>query len=245
MKLRYYLRGIGIGMLVTAAILHFTFADNTAQAMTDEEIMARAAQLGMIENTVLKPPEDEASISINDTDDGSISLNLTGVSEDMADAGSVSADAGTVSTDGGIEVIDVADNTSGSGTHIEFDENPDGEVIGNNRPTATPTPTPTATPTPTPTATPTPTPTATPTPTPTPTATPTNGHYTTITVNSGDGSYAVAKKLAEAGLVSSAAEFDQYLCEHDYDKHLTTGSHRIPDGADEQQIAEILSSKPE
>ncbi len=47
MKLKYYLRGIGIGMFVTALILSLT-AGSRKQTMTDAEIMARASQLGMI-----------------------------------------------------------------------------------------------------------------------------------------------------------------------------------------------------
>ena len=51
MKRKYYLRGLGIGILVTAFILGIT--SDKPRAMTDEEVMARAKELGMVENTVL------------------------------------------------------------------------------------------------------------------------------------------------------------------------------------------------
>ena len=46
MKLKYYLRGLGIGILVTAAIL--TIVYHTKGSMSDSQIMKRAAQLGMV-----------------------------------------------------------------------------------------------------------------------------------------------------------------------------------------------------
>lgn len=46
MKLKYYLRGLGIGIFVTALIM--TIASSGKKTMTDEEIMQRAAELGMV-----------------------------------------------------------------------------------------------------------------------------------------------------------------------------------------------------
>lgn len=57
MKLKYYLRGLGIGMAVTAVIMGVSARG--ARPMSDEQIKARAAELGMIENTVLAAPETE------------------------------------------------------------------------------------------------------------------------------------------------------------------------------------------
>lgn len=51
MKLKYYLRGLGIGIVVTAIIM--TVVLGNKQPMTDDEVIARAKQLGMIENSVL------------------------------------------------------------------------------------------------------------------------------------------------------------------------------------------------
>ena len=44
MKLKYYLRGLGIGIIVTTVILAVSFSKKEIK-MSDEEIMARAAQL--------------------------------------------------------------------------------------------------------------------------------------------------------------------------------------------------------
>ncbi|MCR5832308.1 MAG: hypothetical protein K6G67_09245, partial [Lachnospiraceae bacterium] len=49
MKLKYYLRGLGIGVAVTAIVMGLALSKNTKGSMTDEEVKARAAELGMVE----------------------------------------------------------------------------------------------------------------------------------------------------------------------------------------------------
>ena len=51
MKLKYYLRGLGIGVFVSVIVMTVAFGNR--KPMTDEEIKARAKELGMIENSVL------------------------------------------------------------------------------------------------------------------------------------------------------------------------------------------------
>lgn len=51
MKLKYYLRGLGIGLMVTTTICMLGGAGKAV--ITDDEVIARAEQLGMIQNPVL------------------------------------------------------------------------------------------------------------------------------------------------------------------------------------------------
>ena len=49
MKLKYYLRGLGIGIIVSTIILTVSFCGrDTAPELTDAEIIARAMELGMV-----------------------------------------------------------------------------------------------------------------------------------------------------------------------------------------------------
>lgn len=64
-----------------------------------------------------------------------------------------------------------------------------------------------------------------------------------ITVSSGDGSDTVARKLYEAGLISDVAAYDRYLCQNGYDKKICTGVKTIPAGATEAEIAQILTTR--
>ena len=52
MGLRYYLRGLGIGIFVTAIVLSATKPAAKAE-MTDSEVIARAKVLGMVEKETL------------------------------------------------------------------------------------------------------------------------------------------------------------------------------------------------
>ena len=196
MKLQYYLRGLGIGIIVTAIIMGISLGGKK-ESLSDEEIKARAAELGMIENTVLvtaeATPTEEAAASVTPTGEPTI--------------------------------------------------------------TVTPTVKATITPTIKPTSTPTVMPTITSTGTAAPTSTPkeeipandtvqgAEGESVTITISSGESSVTVSRKVAEAGLVPDASEFDRYLCGNGYDKRLTIGSHLIPAGSDFETIAKALVSR--
>lgn len=228
MKLRYYLRGLGIGIAVTALLLHFGV--KAAPGMTDEQVIARAKELGMIENTVLSSNHVD-DMTLNDDSHVTSTPEAT-VTPEVTVTPSASPEV-TLTPEG-------TDSPEEVSTSPEEDDN----ASSSPTPTATPTPTPTPTPTATPTPTPTPTSTATPTPTPTGTPVTSNGDSVIITVVSGDSSVSVARRLAEAGLVSSATEYDAYLCAHGYDKKIYVGNHVIPIGATEEEIAIIITSRP-
>ena len=271
MKLRYYLRGLGVGIIVTAIIMNIAFSNK--QEMSDEEIKARAAELGMIEDTVLAPnqtPTPTAGaaadgqgwtniVTPTQTDDIAVSHAAGQTTEQPAQG---EAASGVPTPTAAITETPMSSPTAtptAKPTAVPT-------AIPTPTPTATPTakptvvptatPTPTAKPTAAPTSTPTPTakptaaPTSTPTPTAKPTATPTATptptqavqETVTITINSGEGSGTVSRKAAQAGLVADAADFDRYLCANGYDKKLAVGNHIIPVGASYEEIAKKLTS---
>lgn len=57
MRFKYYLRGCGLGIILTAAILSVGFRQSREGAVSDEEIMQRASELGMI-----TPTDDRGSL---------------------------------------------------------------------------------------------------------------------------------------------------------------------------------------
>ncbi len=68
----------------------------------------------------------------------------------------------------------------------------------------------------------------------------TDSGFISIHVNAGSSSSAVARELEKAGAVSSASRFDGFLCANGYDRRLSTGDFRIPRGASDDEIARIL-----
>ncbi len=66
MRMRYYLRGLGIGIVVTALLMGFT-KGGQKETLTDAEIVERAKSLGMLESSVLSADlGNEEEISVND-----------------------------------------------------------------------------------------------------------------------------------------------------------------------------------
>ena len=49
MKLKYYMRGLGIGILFSTLILSVSFRTSSSTQITDKDIIKRAEQLGMIQ----------------------------------------------------------------------------------------------------------------------------------------------------------------------------------------------------
>ena len=78
MKTRYYLRGLGLGILITAVF--FLLGGKNDQTMSDEMIKQRAKELGMVESTVL------ANIGENTKETEESSSEEEAVLEAVADA---------------------------------------------------------------------------------------------------------------------------------------------------------------
>ncbi|MGN0161273.1 MAG: hypothetical protein ACI4AQ_07800 [Lachnospiraceae bacterium] len=80
MKLKSYLRGLGLGMVVTTLILVIAFSARNHE-LTDEEIIAKAKELGMVETSAFgsdkKDEENSSKESTTESNEGSIALEVT------------------------------------------------------------------------------------------------------------------------------------------------------------------------
>ncbi len=65
----------------------------------------------------------------------------------------------------------------------------------------------------------------------------------TLKIISGDTSVSVSKRLVELGLVENAIEYDRYLCQKGYDKGICTGTYEILAGATYEEIAKIITKR--
>lgn len=236
MKLKYYLRGLGIGIVVTAVIMSMT-AGGRKETLSDMEIKERAKALGM-------------------TEQGSVLSDLK--MEEGEEAEPEAADEAALGSASAEETEQTGRKDNG--------ELPDAAAIDPTeepKPTATakPTATPFSTEAPKPTETPKPTeaPTSKPMATPGSAAagdseadeeadeaetgnTMSGEGMISIEVKSGESSFTICQKLEDAGLVASAFAFDSYLYQNGYDKKLKAGIHEIPVSAQPEEIAKLLSS---
>jgi len=211
MKLKYYLRGLGIGIAVTAAVL--MIAGGGKQSLTDEEIIARAKELGMVESVTLSQlSSEEESETISEEVSAEDAEVLPDESSDVSSEESSEELSGTTSE---VIVDDGSENTSETVSEENNSEDitsEDEDEITSEETSQTP-------------------------------SDEVIDEYVIIEIGGGDGSDAVSRKLEAAGLVEDAQMYDDFLCANGYDKILQTGVHEVPRTADWDTIAEILAGR--
>ncbi len=65
----------------------------------------------------------------------------------------------------------------------------------------------------------------------------------TVVIEGGATSYSVCLELQRLGLVEDAARFDNFLCDMGYSKSVREGTFQIPAGTSEEEIARIITGK--
>ena len=233
MKLRMYLRGLGLGMIVTALVLSFGVKSEN-KTMTDAEVRARAKELGMVEESeklkdaVSKEAVngEEAAAEVTD------SANEDGPAEEVTEPNEVKTD-GTDKSEEPVEVKKPEAAKDDAGKQEEVTEEPvkesspeekveddkDAAEIDNKKEeikeaardekkseddkSKKP--------------------------------------YN-LTVERGYSSDRVAGILEDAGVIDNAAAFDRYLCSNGYDKRISVGSYQIPAGADYSTVAKLITN---
>ncbi len=231
-RLKYYLRALGIGIIVTALLMGYS---QKPPQMSDEEILRRAAELELegqrevLADLATATPEPENSLE----SDAAISAEST---------------AGPVP---GPTVEPAVDTTPKPTVEPGASAAPKPTAESAVSPTPKPTAEPAVSPAPKPTAEPassaTPKPTAEPaaSPTPKPTVEPTvspapAGDVAILVISRGESSMTVSRNLQELGLVEDYRAFDRFLCDNGYDHSISTGTHEIPLGATYEEIAGII-----
>ena len=256
MKLRYYMRGLGIGIFVTAILMALTIHGKT-ERLTDEQIIERAEALGM----EMKYSSDVLAdtVSENTAEDTKPAELPNQVKEETSLANWLAAEEKTDNPLLDREVGDTDTAEAGTTDNLQQDiyhEDPDAaertetkkdgsadadsaeESAADKQDESSADDTEQTTAAGSSSA-----------DTEQTTAAGSSAADTQaagskqITVSSGDGSDTVAKKLYEVGLVSDAAAYDRYLCQNGYDKKICTGVKTIPAGATEAEIAQILTTR--
>lgn len=210
-RLKYYLRALGVGIVVTALLMGYS---QRGQAqMTDEEILARAAELGMTELATATPKPDESLLSAaNQAARPTPSPGAQPTASPAAD----SAEQPTASPAAQPTAAPKVDSTASPVA--------DSAV----QPAATSTAAPKAD--------------STASPVTVPTVAP-DGEVVTLVINRGESSVTVSKSLQALGLVEDYREYDRFLCDNGYDHSISTGTYEIPLGVTDEEIARIITKK--
>lgn len=221
MERKYYLRGLGLGIVMTAVIMGIALSGR--HKMTDEEIIKRAKELGMVEDTYLvdNAKEEEEPQKGQDIEDKSAGTKEAPVAqpetpvekEDDPPEAEKPEEADDTQLPVAKPVEEAAKETAGEQNKPLPAAKPetaktDTNEMNRQEDNAS-----------------------------------SSLKVEKVTIVSGDGSYTVALKLKEAGVVMSAETFDDFLCENGYDKKLRTGTFQIPADASDEQIARIVTGQ--
>ena len=215
MKLKYYLRGLGIGMAVTALILGISFSGRQgqeAQTLTDEQIRERASELGMVNSSELTLAALQNSAQPQTT-----------MEPEVTEKPKLTADPETTTE---------PEATAAPETTTEPKATAEPETTAEPKATAEPETTAAPEMTTEPEATKEPELITAP-----------EQSQTTITIKKGSDSGSVSRVLYEAGLVENAKAFDNYLCNNGYSRSINPGIYEIAPGTSEEEIAKIITGK--
>ena len=210
-----YLRGLGLGMIVTAIVLSFGVKSEN-KTMTDAEVRARAKELGMVEESkTLKDTADELG-EVEETEPDVVGEETEPDAQaDGVDKSEETTEEETTEED---KPKEVKENTSEPETVTEepnaesdseekaFEDESEEKVFEDES-------------------------------LDTGALKPYN-----LTVERGYSSDRVAGILEDAGVIDNAAAFDRYLCSNGYDKRISVGSYQIPVGADYSTVAKLITN---
>ncbi len=220
MKLKYQMRGLGIGIIVTALLMGVV-TDNRIP-LSDAEIRMLALELGMVDSDSLKlsdipnvapgsSEEDEpSSTGADGASEPETEENGGDGSEEGGSASGPQGDSGGDSGDEG-ESGSAGDAVGGEGSpgnvgDAAGEEGQFGNAEGFSEGTASDSP-------------------------------------ITVVIEGGATSYSVCLELQRLGLVEDAARFDNFLCDMGYSKSVREGTFQIPAGTSEEEIARIITGK--
>lgn len=221
MRLKYFLRGVGIGILVTTIILTATHASE--RRMSDSEVIDRAIELGMSfsashsgqqSSTEESSPEESSAGQENSGDD--VTDDLQHESETETEMGSqgpsetVSELAGDGEALPGKEseavtgmTTQATTETAETTTELTTENENDGSAAGvmNNEVTCT------------------------------------------ISITKGMSSRTVCDMLKQNGIIEDAADFDRYLIKTGYDDKIRVGEVEVNSGMTYEELTALLYKK--
>ncbi len=250
-KLRFYLRGLGIGLVVTTLILMVVRLNTHNGEMTDAEIKQRAAELGMVDansysltdaaNSLSEDVESRLNTEVLDkyntekpseTESFGSGQMLIGDGTGEADTEEETVDED--SNAGSDEVSDmeltVTDGDEDTNAVVSEDQKEDDKADtdeANKEQEKTDTDNTTTDNTVTEEK-----------PKENVQASVGSG---TITIASGSASETAASVLEKAGIITDAKDFNSYMCKNGYDRRIHPGTYTIESGLSYEEICKIIA----
>ena len=214
MKLKYYLRGAGIGIII--AVLIMVIGGSNNRSLSDGEIMRRAMDLGMTkvddDSTKVKdyqPSSAEVSSAAEESSSAESSSAASSAAASTTASGtaaSTAASSTATSTAASGAASTSASSTSANSTNSSSNTASSAASSGNSSFT-------------------------------------TGGDTVTIMISTGMLSDKVADMLESAGVIEDSKDFNKYLIANKYDTQILKGNVTVRKGASYAEIAKLLISK--
>ncbi len=217
MKLKYFLRGFGLGILFTTIMLAISFylKASDGSVMTDAQIIEQAKKLGMVEKESITEENSSSGEEQNIPETSSLVLSETSEqeSEDLTESSSLEEES-TKETETSSQVL----QTESVSQEMTTEETTTEETITEVS-TAAPEETTTQI---------------------QEIESDSGTEKVMITIKSGMSSEDIAIILQEKGVITDASEFNRYLVLNKYANKMQVGTYEIPFGVDYKKLAEIL-----
>lgn len=215
MKLKYYLRGLGIGIIITTIVLMIANAGHRKE-LTDAEIIKRAEALGMVMEQKPLLPGSKQNEDTEEEQETAVSENSEWMTETESEM--LTDSEGIVETEQVSEFevetetqseqpIEVEVETEGQSEQVseietETDAENESEML-------------------------------------------TDGETYHLVILSGEMPRVICTKLEENGVVESASALRQYLDEVGFVKYIKPGEYDIPYGSTNEEVYQILKEGPQ
>lgn len=214
MNLKYYLRGLGLGIVMTAIIMGIA-SSGKKETLTNEEIMEKAKELGMLDDADLAEYLEEVKTETEERVRNEIAAeyaaanpegNQKEISEKSQTAGQTSeeSDVERETEEGGEEETEqegMIGNGEDRGKPVSQKE--ESETAGESE----------------------------------------VEEPVVFTVRKGETPYSIGKRMEEDGLLPKDADFDRFLVDNGYDRKIVAAEYEIPVGADMEMIAQIITKE--
>lgn len=190
MKARWFLRGLGIGIVITALVLCITYRNDRH----GNDIIRQAKELGMVfpKNETEDVSDSEKETAQDEAEDGEPEEGKPGKKED-----------GEAVSGAAVKEETQPDSEADKKTKDRLDKSSNDITEASKY----------------------------------------HGNMKSFVVRSGLLSSSVAREMEEAGIIDDADSFDEFIEKNGYGKLLRSGKYDIPNGADYETIAKIITKQ--
>ncbi len=242
MKLKYYLRGMGIGIILTAIVMGFALGGRKA-TISDAEVIKRAKALGMTEasaEVLTQTQSEDSEVESDDASSSNQALDQIGekipeeVNTEVALSDPPVSEVAEETKETENQIAESSSSSDASADNKQEEETSTAATNGSEEvSSAAETSVSEAASTES---------TSAETTKPSEDTAVSNSGTKQITIPGGMGSDGVAALLAKEGIVDDAVAFNKYLVENRIDRIIRSGTKSFPENATYEQIARIITT---